>query len=892
MNGVTPSQYTSLETLLFFQALRAQSLTSIDFKAISTGLQSIPLVSNDATFDVHRLSPDALQKLYLNLVKEEAKRDLELADQDTRDGQDGGISPGSRKRKAPSPTIPTVEEAAKHSHLLPGLLFRLYSGFREQAVADIRREEQRYDSLSREIDEIEKGEQDEKLHQQQTKQHATHANQPLPGQSAPETDSNHARGDDRRPSAAPEMSRTGQQTQDARPTSARASIDALVNHGPENDVTYTSPHPRKPSATVTSLPPLSEMAPEHLANQHSPNLNRLPSQLPLPLQQGAYHGSPPLPHQSPYGSHYHANVASGPSPSPKLQSAISTQSPSSPRRMLPLPPGMKQSPVMQHGMPSYRGPPPMQPAQYPSPNQRLPSMPAPPNDRQSARPPPPSTHVPGPPSYQHQPYPPYQSPQQQYAAQQQQTPYPVRPSQQGGFQLPPFQVAAQDPSKAHHQQIAQQGTPQHSRSPVPPTPRTAGTGYGHYSPYPQPVQNRVQPSPQPNNFANSVLASLKRSRRGTWKSTEPPPIVRPSSPSQPVAEPLSPVKRRATLAVKPTDQEKVSDERRERRATEGPQHTAQQVGHAIEPPPRPATVTKKQSRKVRGNSVASSAVASSVRERTRSQSVASQVGEASSTAEKPAGRKVKKEPLTPADTTLQDEEPTAEATPAQTRPTRQRKSTVQSQASSSAKRGRQESPTVEDGDDAKDGESVSSYVPPSNNVIYATRNFQRMSAVILNEIAAHRHGGQFQRPVREKDAPGYDEIIKRPQDLKSIKAAITAGSRAIAAAALKESTAESPAGTPAKDTGTLALEKTADLMPPKAIVNSSQLEKEVMRMFANAVMFNPGEGNTQDGGIVQDAREMAEDIEAKVRDWRGVERQVDGREDDDETVGSAKRRKL
>src|SRR5207248_6276649 len=31
----------------------------------------------------------------------------------------------------------------------------------------------------------------------------------------------------------------------------------------------------------------------------------------------------------------------------------------------------------------------------------------------------------------------------------------------------------------------------------------------------------------------------------------------------------------------------------------------------------------------------------------------------------------------------------------------------------------------------------------------------------------------------------------------------------------------------------------SDLVPPKGIVNSAQLEKELMRMFANAVMFNP-----------------------------------------------------
>jgi len=98
------------------------------------------------------------------------------------------------------------------------------------------------------------------------------------------------------------------------------------------------------------------------------------------------------------------------------------------------------------------------------------------------------------------------------------------------------------------------------------------------------------------------------------------------------------------------------------------------------------------------------------------------------------------------------------------------------------------------------------------------------------------------------------------------------------------------------------LDKTADLIPPKAIVNSSQLEKEVLRMFANAVMFNPG-----NDGIVQDAREMADDIEAKVRDWRQVEgaaanssvRAANQEDNEDDGVGTGtgtggdkKRRKL
>ena len=39
-----------------------------------------------------------------------------------------------------------------------------------------------------------------------------------------------------------------------------------------------------------------------------------------------------------------------------------------------------------------------------------------------------------------------------------------------------------------------------------------------------------------------------------------------------------------------------------------------------------------------------------------------------------------------------------------------------------------------------------------------------------------------------------------------------------------------------------------------------------MRMFVNAVMFNPGEG-----GVVEDAREMFEVVQRSVGAWRSVE---------------------
>lgn len=128
----------------------------------------------------------------------------------------------------------------------------------------------------------------------------------------------------------------------------------------------------------------------------------------------------------------------------------------------------------------------------------------------------------------------------------------------------------------------------------------------------------------------------------------------------------------------------------------------------------------------------------------------------------------------------------------------------------------------------------------------------------MNDINSHKHGSRFALPVRDRDAAGYSEIVMRPQDLKSIRSAITTGSRAVATATANETPAPS-------DSTTVELDKTEDLVPPKAIVNAAQLEKEVMRMFANAVMFNPGED-----GMVADTREMFNDVEEKLRDWRGA----------------------
>ena len=152
----------------------------------------------------------------------------------------------------------------------------------------------------------------------------------------------------------------------------------------------------------------------------------------------------------------------------------------------------------------------------------------------------------------------------------------------------------------------------------------------------------------------------------------------------------------------------------------------------------------------------------------------------------------------------------------------------------------------------------------------------------MNDINSHKHASYFTRPVNKKDVVGYNDIIKQPQDLQSIRKAITHGANAVKAALDSSS---QPAGT---DGATIELERTDDIVPPKGIVNSAQLEKEVMRMFANAVMFNPG-----DDGMVRDTREMAEDVQSMLSQWRGVEKEAgEGEVSVVEDEGKGKRRKL
>lgn len=192
----------------------------------------------------------------------------------------------------------------------------------------------------------------------------------------------------------------------------------------------------------------------------------------------------------------------------------------------------------------------------------------------------------------------------------------------------------------------------------------------------------------------------------------------------------------------------------------------------------------------------------------------------------------------------------------------------------------------------------------TSKYVMCTRGFHRTAAPIMNDVTTHKLASIFAKPISERDAPGYHDLIYRPQDLKSIKSAVHQGSKAVAAATEAASTpagdGESPtpaAGTPSKH-NVLMLPKSEDLMPPKGIVNSAQLEKELIRMFANAIMYNPptqrlypdipmlrgprgspestqSSNDGDEGGIIQDTLEMFEDVEQAVTHWRAAERTAD-----------------
>lgn len=128
------------------------------------------------------------------------------------------------------------------------------------------------------------------------------------------------------------------------------------------------------------------------------------------------------------------------------------------------------------------------------------------------------------------------------------------------------------------------------------------------------------------------------------------------------------------------------------------------------------------------------------------------------------------------------------------------------------------------------------------STITASRNLQRTSGPLLSDIGQHRFASLFAAPVRVRDAPGYVDVVYRPQDFKSIRSAVSFGGRALAnltvASEQADDTEPDAPITLDRSTLTAKLPNSEEWKPPKSIVTAAQLEMEVSRVFANAVMFN------------------------------------------------------
>jgi len=113
----------------------------------------------------------------------------------------------------------------------------------------------------------------------------------------------------------------------------------------------------------------------------------------------------------------------------------------------------------------------------------------------------------------------------------------------------------------------------------------------------------------------------------------------------------------------------------------------------------------------------------------------------------------------------------------------------------------------------------------------ANKRFQNVIGMLHSQISQHRNGNIFHNPIKDSEAPDYREIVKRPMDLKTIKARIKDG----------------------------------------IITTSLEFQRDVFLMFANAMMYN-----RPDSDIYTMAEEMILESEGHINAFRQTEGLIGG----------------
>jgi hypothetical protein len=158
--------------------------------------------------------------------------------------------------------------------------------------------------------------------------------------------------------------------------------------------------------------------------------------------------------------------------------------------------------------------------------------------------------------------------------------------------------------------------------------------------------------------------------------------------------------------------------------------------------------------------------------------------------------------------------------------------------------------------------------PPASHVMW-TRGFTKVSASALEMISSHRDANMFATALRERDAPNYRQIVLQPQDITSIRSAIKQGNKAaVQAASLLTG------GDPG--TASVWLPSSEDLVPPRGIINSAQLERELVHMFCNAIMYNPDPDRGPGTAFMKRSQDEEDEIVGYRLDENGVVKNTQG----------------
>lgn len=856
--GMPPlSAYTPFESLLFFQSLASLESRPSSFISISDLLRNNPYVRQNVAFDADRLAPEALEDLYTTLMQdgfEATALSVSPAGQNGRSAPDSPATANPKKRKISSPRPEgLVEGVAHHSRMVPGLVAHLYAKYKELVTRDIRLEEKLYGEIRDDI---------ERLQKEESEAHPPTA----PTQQAPrQTQAPHGIASQQASKPEPMDVDVKEQGKTVQQPSAQFN---------KHPVESGQPIPQNKQLNA----PQQTSSPAHPFSPQQPHIPQEPaSRQPQPNPYVHTGHAPPPPPPPPQHVNGKPPVAPKPlnePPVPRVPPSAVPEAGASPRR----PPTAQDSPACNgSSVPGAPHAPPLEPA--------------PPAQRATQT---------GPsvaPAKVPQNYPQHQSSFQQWPLNPASAPpTPQHPLSYGNAPHSAKVTKKPLPSPLP-QQVSQTETGKPYPQPYSPAfPATPGPRPHVQSPAPIPVGGGYETpvgSAQPASL--SELRGFRPHRPSIDTSGSATPWKRalrlsipqsPASPDRPRPEDVSPISDRDPSPFESTGRTcEAAPQRRKGTKASRDQKVPISDGDGKSGPTR----ADRSTRRKRDESTPSS--------RSRGRSIPSHDAFSPADSTSAWQGNIKHEmPSTPAGVLDVEPEP---------RSTAGRRGTGVSTQEERPGRGRpkrKRGPSEVIEPDSAQTEIDRLDTSQSSQFVLSARNFPRTGAPIMNDVTMHKHASIFTKPLTERDAPGYRDLIYRPQDLKSIKSLIHQGSKAVAAATEAANTpvadGESPAptGTPSKN-AVLMLPKTEDVIPPKAVVNSAQLEKELIRMFANAIMFNPvperGFGpafpmtsdngsrestqvpDADEGGIINDSLEMFADVEQAVTRWRRAERTAD-----------------